>query len=664
MLKPLCQDCQCLDFEQLFANTQVPTMGLEIIDVGKRFASERKNDCNLCRFFRQLGPSYPRNLTLHVRLLACLEQNYDYDSSRRTYSEVISDIPQQPFFCVLRKNARLSYDYTIEGEVKGAGVTCYASAESPTAFQLCPVDAASANWKAITRQLESCSQQHPICRREATVSSRLPYLSLIDCETGSIVKGSLSDQFLALSYVWGPQNKTFNSADYFSLQNAPLTIRDAARAVLELGRRFLWVDRYCINQHDESEKKMMIENMDLIYESADATLVALDGGHDKNGLPGVSTLSRDKQPIFDTDTGHIIHSFPAIESLIETSKWNTRGWTYQEARLSRRCLFFSRHQVYMVCQHSTWSEAVPFDPNTNWITKLLNSQKLDSTLFGINSLSKDYWRDRLEYSRRNLTCEADALNAFRGVLRRSSFVTLWGVPIIPATSDIDPNVGFALGLLWIKRSTWDSKSRHVQSRKRHHSRRRSGFPTWSWTSLHADICQDTYRYQSKYDQYIDGTSVCLPENKANVQFWCLVDGYPLSLRDAIARTGSPILPEYSRELYVEGEFVRLRRNSSGAYNLFGKWKDFEQDLCPEKSVVQSASTEDDADGEVEVEALVLINWADAQRRTGTERFVLMLVNWIDEIHAERMGLLTNYRHEFRSDRILELPRIRKRFVLQ
>ena len=456
-----------------------------IVEVGKRITSKRKNVCDLCSFFSQLGPSYAKNFTLHVRLLACLETGYHYDSSRKTYSKVISDIPQQPFYCVLRKDARLSYNYSIEGEVKGAGVACYTPVESPTAFQLCPVDAVSANWEAVTRQLEFCSQQHPICRRKETASSRLPYLSLIDCTTGSIVNRSLSDQFLALSYVWGPQNETLNSADYFSLQNAPLTIRDAAKAVLELGRRYLWVDRYCINQHDESEKKTMIDNMDLIYESADATLVALDGDHDQSGLPGVSTLYRAKQPIFDTNTGHIIHSFPEIRQLIEISKWNTRGWTYQEARLSRQCLFFSRYQVYLVCRHSTWSEAVPFDPIINWVTKLLNSQKLDSTLFGIDRFG-GCWRDRLEYSRRNLTCETDALNAFRGVLRRSSFITLWGVPIIPETLDIDPDVGFALGLLWIKRPTWESKSK-VQSRQRYHSCRRSGFPTWSWASLHADF---------------------------------------------------------------------------------------------------------------------------------------------------------------------------------
>ena len=564
----LCRSCQCLDFEQILNNTTIPENGTEILELGKRITSKRKAVCDLCRFFHQLGPKYAKNYTQHVRLFTRIQQGFHYDFVQNKTTRIVLDIPQQPFFCVLRKHKKLSYDHVVEDEVKSAGVACYVSHESPTAFQLHSVDVKSADWKAITCQLEHCSQQHSMCRRKEVASSRLPYISLINCATGSIVRGSLLDQFLALSYVWGSQNEPleFGSTDYFSLRKAPLTIQDAAEAVLRLGRKYLWVDRYCINQRDISERKLMIDNMDLIYENADVTLVPLHGDHDQSGLPGVSTLSRATQPIFDTGTGQLIYSFPAIMSLIEGSKWNTRGWTYQEARLSRRCLFFSCYQVYLVCRHSTWSEAVPFDPVTNWIAKLLNSQKLDGTLFGVDS-SIDWWRDRLEYSKRNLSRQTDELDAFRGILRRFSFVTLWGVPVIPEISDINPNVGFALGLLWTRRPMWHGTSR-VTIRRRLFSSRRSGFPTWSWTSLHADICQDGFGPQSKYGQYLTGTTVCFPDNEANIQFWCLVDGHPLPLRDAIAMNGSPILPEYSRELLVEGDFIRVRRNCKGSYQLF------------------------------------------------------------------------------------------------
>lgn len=658
----LCRSCQCLDFEQIINNKEIPATGIEIVDIGKRSTSKRKAACNLCHFFHQLEPNYTKNFTKHLRLFNGIEQGYYYDSVHKTYSKYVSQIPRHPFVCTLRKNAKLSYDHNIEGEIGSAGVACYISHESPTAFRLYSVDATSTNRKAIAHQLDYCSQHHPICQQQEVAFSRLTYIFLIDCTTGNIVKGYLSDQFLALSYVWGPQNaqSKFDFVDFSSLRNAPLTIQDAVTAVLKLGRRYLWVDRYCINQQNKSERNMMIDNMDLIYECSEATLVALYGDHDQSGLPGVSTISRDTQPIFDLGTGQLIYSFPAITSLIENSKWNTRGWTYQEARLSRRCLFFSRYQVYLVCRHSTWSEAVPFDPGVNWITKVLNSKNLDGTLFGVDRC-RDWWRDRLEFSKRNLSHETDEMNAFRGILRRSSFITLWGVPVIPETSDIDPNVGFALGLLWTKRPSWLGTG-YIHNRQSFNSYRRLGFPTWSWTSLHADICQDTFGTQSKYGKYLQGTVVWFPENEANIQFRCIVDGHPLSLQNAITITNSPILPEQSRELHVEGEFIKLRRNSKGACNLFDEWRYPERDLFDEENILRGASA--DGDVETEIEALILIQWADAQQRRGTKRFVLMLVHWIDDGHAERIGLLTHYRDEFRCDLIHNLPKVRKRFILQ
>jgi hypothetical protein len=136
--------------------------------------------------------------------------------------------------------------------------------------------------------------------------------------------------------------------------------------------------------------------------------------------------------------------------------------------------------------------------------------------------------------------------------------------------------------------------------------------------------------------------------------------YLLSLRDAVAITNSPVLPESSPELLVEGEFVRIRRNFKGAYNLFGEWRYMEQDLSAEKNRSQvsptpSASTESNV--ELELGALILIQLADAQAAQRNEAIHLDLVQWIDESHAERIGLLTNYHEEFRSDLIQNLPKI-------
>lgn len=61
--------------------------------------------------------------------------------------------------------------------------------------------------------------------------------------------------------------------DSFSLSTAPLTVQGAVRVVQNLGRKYLWVDKYCINQKEGPEKQMMLQNMDHIYENAELILI-------------------------------------------------------------------------------------------------------------------------------------------------------------------------------------------------------------------------------------------------------------------------------------------------------------------------------------------------------------------------------------------------------
>jgi hypothetical protein len=223
----------------------------------------------------------------------------------------------------------------------------------------------------------------------------------------------------------------------------------------------------------------MLQNMDQICENAEATIVAMSGENDGAGLPGVFGLPRTPQPRCRTACGCLVSSCPPITTLMQTSKWATRGWTYQEARLSRRCLFFTEHQVYIVCRETTGSEAVPSEPRSSWISSLLNSSRLDAALFGPRtSIVNGFWRDRLAFSQRTLTYKSDILDAFRGILNRSPFVTFWGVPITPPKAVMDPHTGFALGLLWTRTPNW-TVSLHVKSSKERPRICRVGFPTWS-----------------------------------------------------------------------------------------------------------------------------------------------------------------------------------------
>jgi hypothetical protein len=41
--------------------------------------------------------------------------------------------------------------------------------------------------------------------------------------------------------------------------------------------------------------------------------------------------------------------YPPLGAFLENSKWNTRGWTYQEAILSTRKLVFTSFEVWFEC---------------------------------------------------------------------------------------------------------------------------------------------------------------------------------------------------------------------------------------------------------------------------------------------------------------------------
>lgn len=57
-------------------------------------------------------------------------------------------------------------------------------------------------------------------------------------------------------------------------ENCPKVINDSIEVTLLLNLRYLWVDKYCINQTDAKEKHDQIRHMDLVYANAQATIIA------------------------------------------------------------------------------------------------------------------------------------------------------------------------------------------------------------------------------------------------------------------------------------------------------------------------------------------------------------------------------------------------------
>jgi hypothetical protein len=67
----------------------------------------------------------------------------------------------------------------------------------------------------------------------------------------------------------------------------PRTIEDVITVTQKLDFRYLWVDRYCINQQREKGKAHQIGKMDEIYMNAELTIIAAAGSNPNYGLPSV-----------------------------------------------------------------------------------------------------------------------------------------------------------------------------------------------------------------------------------------------------------------------------------------------------------------------------------------------------------------------------------------
>lgn len=203
----------------------------------------------------------------------------------------------------------------------------------------------SVDWTHVKERLQDCESQRT-CKADPSRRFFLSSFRVIDTATRRILPAPIECEYVAVSYVWGEstcQGQELPSNSWLPFP-APLMIEDAISSTRTLGFRYLRVDKYCIDQNSHSLKDSMIQNMDRIYMSATLTLVDATGSSSHDGLASVS-------PIRHPPKGFHIHGQELsvifnIRSEVHRSKWNNRGWTYQEAILSRRRLVFAHSQVY------------------------------------------------------------------------------------------------------------------------------------------------------------------------------------------------------------------------------------------------------------------------------------------------------------------------------
>ncbi|KPM38872.1 hypothetical protein AK830_g7702 [Neonectria ditissima] len=468
----LCQRCQRIDFEDLFrgfgSNAVVEAEAALALD---RIPEWTNPSCPLCKFWLDMVPDEERetcsNISIFRAQLACRN-----GSTNKTPIEA----PKMELRTTLVIKTRNS-----EADFERPFVNYSKAPETPVLLDYTAVD-----YKPLR---EWCRIVHEIAREAMLV---LP-VSVIDCHKREVVPVRGPCDYVALSYVWGPTVAQTTPGKGNSLPSPlPRTVEDAMTVVRELGLRYLWIDRYCLDQSNKAEFKAQLDQMADIYRHALVTIIGAAGSDADYGLPGVSSRVRSKQPRIKIGDYTLWSSMTDPRKLVRESTWMTRAWTHQEGVFSWNWIAFTDEQVFFQRSNKEWanverwwkvsSEMFPHgglgaDSNCPLLQMYDNVWKNEGAVHGMLG----------QYTSRKLSYQTDALNGILGLLKRCEngpyrMNHYFGIPILGPLISHRKAQGRDLSRSWtlteafLVNLCWRAKG--VGSR-------RLGFPSWSWAGWHA-----------------------------------------------------------------------------------------------------------------------------------------------------------------------------------
>lgn len=524
----LCASCRTIDFKRIFSldAADLSDHGLPVLSLNYLTPKLLEVHCLACSLFASMAFDVEDTWVTHDnKRSACVEWHIrafpasclwgvrtssgqvqsiilslvgEYDSFSHPFPETgLVGVPEELDHAMLEDSWRRDFIVPTSAITQtsiGHGVSCCGTQIQP-----------SIDYKRIKELLADCTKYHLECANY-NLRTFPRGARVINCHNRAIVDLVIGMEYLALSYVWGcvstseaAQVVSMREQTMYLVENAPRTIEDAIMVTKALGYDYLWIDRYCIRQHNNSEKQDQIQQMASIYSRAVATICAT-GEDSTSGLYGVSKARRVQHTISSQGMVMVKSPWPEyhIREHLKQSRWATRGWTYQEPLLSKNCLFFTPETVVQVCHTRTFAEALSVEYNlTSCFTN--RTVVLSSSLFMPRlplCMSAILPREQLaftqavqQYQKRNFSYDTDSLDAFKGFLSMIQMASYWGVPIVRIepgqfSKDIqdvehDHRPGFIFGLLWstaARQDTWNSNEHWEAS---------PYFPSWSWVSRRA-----------------------------------------------------------------------------------------------------------------------------------------------------------------------------------
>lgn len=450
---PLCRRCRSINLDAIFKRSHSTWLGTPVHGWQSPIDKSRMNRCPLCQLIKKtfwLSEERMRKNKSQLRSF----------SSGRALSQDWASIDI----------VMLSLD---QGSFRGPPYIV----SQPRGGDIIRLLKPLADFEIIKSWLEYCNAHHSkTCGSVGNLAIRS--LKLIDCDTNTLVAAN-EMPYVILSYLWGDEQTIELPVNNSLPLTMPQTIKDAIKTTKLLGFRYLWIDRYCIDQTCQGEVAEQVHKMDLIYNHAEVAIIAAAGHNPHYGLPGI-TPRNVMQPSATIGSHFLVSSLMDPRIRIFSSAWNKRGWTYQEGLLSRRRLVFTLDQVYFECCGMYCCESLNFPLSARHTQD--KSRFRASFCNGVDlgafprQLGRTPWEvvPRIEeYSEKTLTNSSDLLNGISGILRalRQSPQGLQhyrAVPVLPRPPRVievkpsyaqmvrdiydaykwSPTIGFCAGLCW------------------------------------------------------------------------------------------------------------------------------------------------------------------------------------------------------------------------
>lgn len=509
----LCEDCRALDLRKALSTDEeslnnLKGNGIFIANVGTRYRQQLHTGCDLCQllsisyFEHKVGNDDDSD---HLRAFSFRYHFKGIDPYNPSNGLVFRRVNGSIFLAVVPSTYHYGHNFTgslgdrywslgNHAQLHGFAM-CGIREEQPEDALTVRTIPAHFDADLAGQWLKYCQQHHnSLCQQHGL---RIKGLKLIDCNSNTLWDASEQVPYVALSYVWGDQSNC-NENSPVSKGQLPSKISrvifDAISVTKALGYQYLWIDKFCINQEDPIIRHEQIKRMDSIYENAVLTIIAAAGQDAHYGLPGVGLRAKKEQKTAKHLDMDIVSSMQDPHNSILSSKWASRGWTFQEATLSRRRLVFTEEQMYFECNAMNCFESISAPLDAMHTRDKRSFQpcfrvglfgrgtwpsfgRFDVQNMNQNSIFILFLGYVEDYCSRDLSYDQDSLNAFAGIIRsfrmrKNPVFQLCGVPYPGEAQTGKRSAYFETGLAWKhKRTCWDV----IQP-----PRRRVDFPSWTW----------------------------------------------------------------------------------------------------------------------------------------------------------------------------------------